>query len=201
MQPYIDQLLHALLDLGVRAELQQYGTWDQPISWWRKVWRMLNNQRTPGLIAITDGPIKWVREWREGGGADAPDWYKIDFGVPDVRLEGPLVRRWNKHVGLRCETQRKVRLPESAAAAVWKGSDAGLGLVQRLNGDPSAILPVLAERRVRIGWERGAWLVSFDFDVVGRNDLHRPVPSLELWTGFQAIAAQLLADFASSPRP
>jgi hypothetical protein len=143
-----------------------------------------------GVINISAGPIQWVIT--EKGFDEPVTWawggaviYTSHYGVPDPKIQPsfPKVRLTSKRI-------KRFGLVGKVTGLRWRGEDFGLGLVDRLNGDPALAIAIITGRGgldIRVHPKHGCWTLT-----TGRNG-GPPIPSLELWDSYQTVARQLLA--------
>ena len=115
--------------MGVKVEMAERGGVEETVenSWY---------QRSPGLIDISEGPIRWINILnRDGGKSGSPRWW-IVLGVSDER--STLSRQQ-----IKIKTVRKKTFPlfGKVVNIIWRGFDRGTGLMNRLSKDgPSETL-------------------------------------------------------------
>jgi len=144
------------------------------------------------LIDIPEGPIRWVnlREVNNttlsGGGRD----HYTDYGVPDLRLEPNSPKLLIKSVRIK-----NIPLFGEIVDLRWKGKDAGLGIIGRLNSDASLKRPIMIRHNVYVqGYgKHRCWVISMSSDWLTEWD----VPSRDLWACYQGIARHLLAEWST----
>ena len=192
-----EKLCESLRGLGVDARLAEIGPEDAD---------------SLGRIDIRGGPIRWIRVRAEQGSEYIREWaglnkivdYFMEYGVPDDNL-----RDWRQHVqiGLDLTVHRWLLVryvvadlwpPGRNLSAHWEENDRGLGILKRLNGDPSLTGSSLGSNskilnndqghtnalRIWNRWEKEDWVIS----------VKNPNPSSrEHWTVVQTIARHLLA--------
>ena len=138
------------------------------------------------LINIPEGPIRWVNLRM----TTRPTDYFIDYGVPDLRLGPNSPKLLIKSVRIK-----NVPLLGDIVDWRWKGKDAGLGIIDRLNSDTSFKRPIMISHEVYVqGYgKHRCWIISMPSDCSTGWD----VPSRDLWNCYQGIARHLLAEWST----
>ena len=120
---YRDDLTYALNSAGVKAEMAQRGRAEEKTenSWY---------QRSLGVIDISGGPIKWINILKKDGSKNSPPKWWVVMGIPDDKLV-------STGQATKIKTVRKKNFPlfGKVVDVIWKGSDGGTGLVNKLSED------------------------------------------------------------------
>lgn len=160
-----DYLCATLQSMGVDAEIARRGRPEEQMS----------GGGSLGLIEIFEGPIRWVDVRRLYRHAGEETVYFYDYGVPDSRLQ-------SNAPGVEIESKRKRDNWQ------WRGTDAGLGIIGRLNGDISIEYTLIRTKTPKVTIRTytlpGCWVISSE--AIG-------MLSQELWNCYQAIAKHLLS--------
>jgi hypothetical protein len=161
-----DDLCAWLQDMGIDAQVAERGRVEENIEC-----GFLSEPL--GLIDIPEGPIRWVNVIKRKSGDDVKYYFK--YGVPDSRLQSNLPKV-------------EIRSKPKGDNWQWKGNDAGLGIVDRLNGDMSTGHTLIRTKSpnmtIRAYTDPSCWVISSE--AIG-------MPSQELWDCYQAIAQHLLS--------
>lgn len=167
-----DNICAGLQSLGIDAQMAERGRSEEKIG----------GKGSLGVIDIPEGTIRWVNVSRISA-QGSRTWYSTEYGVPDSRL-------W-KVISPKLE----IKSARKKDSWLWKGKDAGLGLIHRLNSDTSIGYPLLLSKSpkitIRAYSDNSCWVISNDW--VKSNEMC--VPSEELWNCYKTIASHLLAEW------
>jgi len=168
-----DNICAHLQTLGIDARIVPRGRLEEEIG----------GSDSLGIIAIREGPIRWVNV-RKGSSGQGGTFYYTGYGVPDPRLEPNSPR-------VRIKTVRVKTSPlfGKVVDLRWEGRDSDLGIIGRLNSDAQLKQPIMESRDVTIEavGDYGCWIISTE-----TRD-----PSGELWNCYQTIACHLLGEWST----
>jgi len=164
-----DDLCASLQSIGIDAKLAER-------------WRAEENiecgvySESLGMIDIREGSIRWVNVVSRSGQAPAGASLYVKYGVPDSRFW--YVSKPTLEIESTCKKGNWQ----------WKGTDSGLGIIDRLNGDSSIEYALLQSNspaiRIRAYPDHICWVISTEWAL-----------SEELWNCYQMIARHLLAEW------
>ena len=120
---YRDDLAYALNSAGVKAEMAERGRAEEKTenSWY---------QRSLGVIDISGGPIKWINILKKDGSKNSPPKWWVVLGIPDDKLVSA-----RQETKIKTVRRKNFPLFGKVVDVVWKGSEGGTGLVNKLSAD------------------------------------------------------------------
>ncbi len=173
-----DNICAGLQSLGVDAQMAERGRAEEDIECG------VSYSRSLGLIDIPEGPIRWVNVVKRSGQAPGGMTYYIKYGVPDSRL-------W-----VIIPPNLEIKSARKKDNWQWKGKDAGLGIIDRLNGDISIGYTLLQSKSpqitIRAYPNHSCWVISSEISYISLSE--------ELWNSYQKIAQHLLVEWPTGHR-
>jgi hypothetical protein len=134
-----------------------------------------------GIIDIGEGPVRWINVRID---LNEINW--VDYAVPDERLG-----RHEREIMIQAHFEKRLLGLGKVVDLVWRGEDAGLGVVKRLNGDgplKKTLMRTGADDFTITAHDKpGCWLISVAYTAP---------PDKKLWGCYRTIAEHLLSERA-----
>jgi len=134
-----------------------------------------------GIIDIDEGPVRWVNVRID---LNEINW--VDYAVPDERLS-----RREREIMIQAHFEKRLFGLGKVVDLVWRGEDAGWGIIRRLNGDiplKNRLMSTGADDFTITAHDKpGCWLISV---------VYTAPPDKELWGCYRSIAEHLLSEGA-----
>lgn len=170
-----DNICDFLQSMGIDAQMAERGRGEENIE-------SGSYSKSLGIIDITKGQIRWVNVVKRSEESPGGMKYYIKYGVPDSRL-------W-----VIISPNLEIKSARKKDNWQWKGKDAGLGLIHRLNSDISIGYTLLKSNSpkttIRAYPNHNCWVISIEISDISVSE--------ELWNSYQKIAQHLLVEWPTN---